>query len=101
MAIQYFKIFICLSLIVAGILSKGYSDDRYQIQWKKIHDVSDSSVFPSRRGGHQLALDSVRRRIYLFGGWNGQLDLSDFWYFDMDSSRWNQISVDTYKEVSF
>ena len=35
------------------------------------------------RGGHQMCLDTERKRIYLFGGWDGHYDLDDLWVFDL------------------
>jgi len=35
---------------------------------------------PGMRGGHQMCIDTAERRIYLFGGWDGSVDLSDFWF---------------------
>lgn len=41
------------------------------------------------RGGHQLVVDSEKRLIYLFGGWNGFQDLSDMWVYDMVKETWS------------
>lgn len=50
---------------------------------------------PCMRGGHQMAIDPDTGRIYLFGGWNGSKDLSDFWVFDQEIRKWTCISLDT------
>ncbi|CEP10390.1 hypothetical protein [Parasitella parasitica] len=36
-----------------------------------------------------------RERIYLFGGWNGKRDLSDFWCYNIRDNRWKMLSPDT------
>jgi len=53
---------------------------------------------PSPRGGHQLVIDAVGQNIYLFGGWDGLKDLSDFWVFNIASSTWTLLSADTEAE---
>ncbi|EGG07447.1 uncharacterized protein MELLADRAFT_48111 [Melampsora larici-populina 98AG31] len=35
--------------------------------------------WPCPRGGHQMCLDSKRRKIWLFGGFDGYGDLADLW----------------------
>ena len=37
-------------------------------------------------------------KIYLLGGWDGHIDMADFWEFDIKTSQWNCTSVDTSKE---
>jgi len=39
------------------------------------------------RGGHQMCIDTVRRRIYLYGGWDGFNDLADLWAYDLAVRR--------------
>ena len=50
--------------------------------WRKIVPT-DASKAPRMRGGHQMCLDTERKRIYLFGGWDGHYDLDDLWVFDL------------------
>ena len=33
--------------------------------------------------------------LYLFGGWDGNRDLADFWAYDIASSKWRLLSLDT------
>ncbi len=49
------------------------------------------------RGGHQMCLDVETGKIYLFGGWNGNSDLADFWVFTIKTQSWRCISKDTSK----
>jgi len=52
-------------------------------------------TLPGCRGGHQMVIDSPGQAIYLFGGWDGHRDLSDFWRYDISSSKWSILSADT------
>ncbi|KAK2553923.1 Muskelin [Acropora cervicornis] len=49
----------------------------------------------SMRGGHQMAIDMEAQVIYLIGGWDGIMDLSDFWSFSVESGRWSRLSSNT------
>ena len=42
---------------------------------------------PSPRGGHQLCIDSGQQHIYLYGGWDGTRDLTDFWQVEPPQRR--------------
>ena len=33
--------------------------------------------------------------LYLFGGWDGNRDLADFWAFDISSGKWRLLSLNT------
>jgi len=50
---------------------------------------------PSARGGHQLVMDPGGQAIYLFGGWDGTRDLSDFWVYTVATGGWTLLSGDT------
>jgi hypothetical protein len=50
---------------------------------------------PCARGGHQLCLDANSEKIYLFGGWNGKRELSDFWCYQIKEKKWKLLSQDT------
>lgn len=72
--------------------------------WSQIHpsanaEVSASSVnppsAPSGRGGHAMVFDSDKGIAYLFGGWDGQRDLSDLWAYHVSENRWRLLSPDT------
>lgn len=41
----------------------------------------------------------ISESLYLFGGWDGNRDLSDFWVFSVPSKEWTCLSSDTHKEV--
>lgn len=50
---------------------------------------------PGCRGGHQMIMDSQNQVLYLFGGWDGNRDLADFWAFDIVNVKWKLLSIDT------
>ncbi|SNX84669.1 related to Muskelin [Melanopsichium pennsylvanicum] len=54
-----------------------------------------SPIAPSGRGGHAMVFDSDKGIAYLFGGWDGQRDLSDLWAYHVGENRWRLISADT------
>lgn len=64
----------------------------YKPFWKRLHPAGER---PCMRGGHQMCIDSEDKKIYLFGGWDGQQDLADFWIYDIPHSSWKCISKDT------
>lgn len=43
---------------------------------------------PGPRGGHQLVVDSLDNKLYLYAGWSGTRDLDDLWMFDVANSTW-------------
>ena len=47
------------------------------------------------RGGHQMCIDTDSQLIYLFGGWDGNEDLADFWMFNICNKTWQLLSSDT------
>ncbi len=50
---------------------------------------------PGSRAGHSMVLDENRLIIYLFGGWDGANNLSDFWSYDIKMNKWKLISDKT------
>lgn len=50
------------------------------------------------RGGHQMCIDSELGKIYMFGGWDGIQNLSDFWEYDENTNQWTCLSTDTSKD---
>ncbi|POV98435.1 hypothetical protein PSTT_14450 [Puccinia striiformis] len=42
---------------------------------------------PRPRGGHQMCIDSKRRKIWLFGGFDGLTDLGDLWVYHLEPAH--------------
>ncbi|KAJ3332134.1 Muskelin 1, intracellular mediator containing kelch motif [Blyttiomyces sp. JEL0837] len=78
-----------------NLFQEYVSDCNYRPVWNRVLHGGDES--PCMRGGHQMCIDPDTGHIYLFGGWDGQRDLADFWQFDQTSRKWTCISPDTKK----
>ena len=66
----------------------------------KLNFVAAVEPTPGMRGGHQMVLDPAGQMIYMFGGWDGTRDLSDFWQYDLQRKKWKIVSSETEQEVS-
>jgi len=53
---------------------------------------------PPPRGGHQLVMDGAGQTVYLFGGWDGNQDLADFWSYHIPSNKWTLMFANTEAE---
>lgn len=45
-----------------------------------------------------MCIDQGKQVIYLFGGWDGQKSLDDFWQYDIQEERWSVLSHSTSSE---
>ncbi|XP_027058035.1 muskelin-like [Pocillopora damicornis] len=86
-----------------AIFSHYISQQDYKPKWKAIIPLAaqnddSSSSRPGMRGGHQMSIDMESQVIYLLGGWDGMVDLADFWSFTVESSQWTCLSRDTEQE---
>lgn len=75
-------------MINQGLMDAWLQAQHYSVEWKQI---DPSSARPGKRGGHQLVFDPNSRVIYLYGGWNGNEDLSDMWMYDLKKKQWSLI----------
>jgi hypothetical protein len=66
--------------------------------WKRIWDTSADGNIPSPRGGHACSFDAARGTLYLFGGWDGNQDLGDFWAYSIPAARWTRLSANAAAE---
>ncbi|OZJ05515.1 hypothetical protein BZG36_01880 [Bifiguratus adelaidae] len=67
----------------------------YEPEWTRIWATNNDGDSPCMRGGHQMCMDVEEGKVYLLGGWNGERDLSDMWYFDREEGKWELLSGDT------
>lgn len=74
-----------------GLIDNYCSKQKYKALWSVQDTLTNPDVKPGRRGGHQLIVDTNENRIYLFGGWDGDRDLSDLWYYDIKLNSWTLI----------
>ena len=49
---------------------------------------------PGMRGGHQMIIDTETQTVYLLGGWDGMVDLPDFWSYNVETMQWVCLSRD-------
>lgn len=82
-----------------GLMDKYLDRQDYKPTWELRQDQPDTitapdgvePLRPGMRGGHQLVIDTVTDRIYLYGGWDGSEDLSDLWVYDIKQNTWRLI----------
>lgn len=66
------------------------------IEFSPIAEPTGPSQIPSPRGGHVSVIDRTNSTLYLFGGWDGQQDLADFWAYSIPSRTWTQLSANVH-----
>jgi hypothetical protein len=66
--------------------------------WTRIQDTNADGDVPTKRGGHQMTIDTDAGIIYMLGGWDGRQELSDFWAYHIAEGRWKIISMNTLDE---
>ncbi|KAG6874505.1 hypothetical protein C0995_010415 [Termitomyces sp. Mi166 len=66
--------------------------------WRQLHGTNADGDVPSPRGGHAMCMDPINDMIYLFGGWNGEKSLDDFWVYSVKEDKWRVLSHSTSEE---
>src|ERR1700733_12821726 len=62
-----------------------------------VRPSADGNI-PSPRGGHACAFDAAHGTLYIFGGWDGNQDLGDFWAYSIPAARWTRLSANAAAE---
>ncbi|XP_062574316.1 muskelin-like isoform X1 [Saccostrea cucullata] len=82
-----------------GLFDQYICDQDYKPKWTPIEPIptgeNPNAYQPGMRGGHQMCLDLQNENLYLFGGWDGNKDLADFWVFSVPSKEWTCLSQNT------
>ncbi|XP_034941544.1 muskelin [Chelonus insularis] len=78
--------------VSSGLLDDYTNSQPYRAVWTK---VTCEDPKPGMRGGHQMVLDASAETLYLFGGWNGNQDLSDLWSYNISTGKWTLICKDS------
>ncbi|KAI0645772.1 Muskelin N-terminus-domain-containing protein [Trametes meyenii] len=82
----------------AGLLRNYRQACQVRTRWTRIRGLDADGDVPCRRGGHAMCMDSQHGIIYLFGGWDGQRNLDDFWAYDIAQDVWKLLSPATSRE---
>ena len=85
-------------LASASLFSKSLLASQPHASWGRILAVDADGDTPSARGGHAMCIDPVNSAIYLFGGWDGQKNLDDFWVYDIKKDDWNLVHYATARD---
>ncbi|KAK6643717.1 hypothetical protein RUM43_005227 [Polyplax serrata] len=83
--------------VTDGYFTEYINKQDYRPLWAPMC-LGEREIRPGMRGGHQMCIDSQTETVYLFGGWDGNQDMSDFWSYHVPSCKWNLISRDTEAE---
>ncbi len=55
---------------------------------------------PSARSGHSMVYDSINHKTILFGGWSGNVGLTnDIWIYDSQTNQWTEVFPNTAPEI--
>lgn len=82
----------------AGLLSSYRHACQPSMRWSRIRGLDADGDMPCRRGGHAMCIDEQNGLVYLFGGWDGQRSLDDFWVYDIAKDAWRLLSLATSRE---
>ncbi|EAU90900.2 Mei4-dependent protein 6 [Coprinopsis cinerea okayama7 len=86
------------SLSDAGLFTSYLHSCQPQAIWTRITGTDADGDIPSPRGGHAMCMDPDNQIVYLFGGWDGEKSLDDFWAYHVKEDRWKLLSPSTSKE---
>jgi muskelin len=75
-----------------NILSNFITKSQYKCKW---NSLKQQGTHPGKRGGHQMCIDDAMGKIYLFGGFDGYMELSDFWVYNIRTAKWKLLAGDT------
>lgn len=75
----------------AGLFDAFAREAPAQAAWTRLWGTSADGDTPRQRGGHAMCIDEATERIYLYGGWDGERSLDDFWVYSIAESQWQVI----------
>ncbi|KAI5116498.1 hypothetical protein M0805_009923 [Coniferiporia weirii] len=85
-------------LASAGLFSSYIHSCTPRAHWRRLRGTDANGDFPCKRGGHAMCMDIEGGLIYLFGGYDGQKSLDDFWVYSLREGRWKVISHSVVEE---
>lgn len=80
--------------LFGGYTGLAYQNDTWAYDpltsmWEELDPSGD---LPTARSQHTLVYDSKNAQLLLYGGWDGDKDLSDLWAFDPASNTWTELA---------
>ncbi|PIL35929.1 hypothetical protein GSI_01589 [Ganoderma sinense ZZ0214-1] len=82
----------------AGLLRAYRHACQAHMRWARVRGLDPDGDVPCRRGGHAMCIDEQDGIVYLFGGWDGQRSLDDFWAYEIAADAWRCLSVATSRD---
>jgi len=73
----------------AGLFDTYAREAPAQATWRRLCGTSADGDAPGERGGHAMCIDEAVGSIYLYGGWDGERSLDDFWMYSITEGRWH------------
>lgn len=89
---------ILQSMTSAGLFDAHLNSSQPRAVWTRLVGTDSDGDVPPARGGHAMCMDPVNEMIYIFGGWNGEKSLDDFWVYSIKEDRWKVLSHSTTEE---
>jgi hypothetical protein len=75
----------------AGLFDTYAREAPAQATWRRLYGTSADGDAPGQRGGHAMCIDEAAGRVYLYGGWDGERSLDDFWVYSIAEGRWHMV----------
>ncbi len=75
----------------AGLFDTYAREAPAQATWRRLCGTSADGDEPGQRGGHAMCIDETADRIYLYGGWDGEHSLDDFWVYSIAEGQWQMV----------
>uniref|UniRef100_A0A8H7Y6Q3 Muskelin N-terminal domain-containing protein n=1 Tax=Psilocybe cubensis TaxID=181762 RepID=A0A8H7Y6Q3_PSICU len=88
------------SLNTSGLFDAHLQSLQPRAEWTRLLGTDNDGDVPPARGGHAMCMDPENEIIYIFGGWNGEKSLDDFWAYSVKEDKWKILSHSTTQETN-
>jgi muskelin len=82
----------------AGLFDNYLQSCQPYAMWTRLLGTDADGDVPPARGGHAMCIDPVNEMVYIFGGWDGEKSMDDFWAYSIKEDKWQVLSHSTSKE---
>jgi len=82
----------------AGLFDSHLNSCQPHSVWTRLRGTDPDGDIPPARGGHAMCMDPINDIIYIFGGWDGEKSLDDFWAYYVKEDKWKVLSHSTTQE---